>query len=88
DDAALQRTAQALAHQNVVDAQAPREYFDAVEQICLAHGGRPHWGKLHSLDADQLRERYPRFDDFLALRDRLDPERRFGNRYLERVLGA
>ena len=66
----------------------PREYFDAVEQICLAHGGRPHWGKLHSLGADQLRERYPRFEDFLALRDRLDPERRFGNRYLERVLGA
>jgi len=66
----------------------PRDYFDAVEQICLAHGGRPHWGKLHSLGADQLRERYPRFDDFLALRDRLDPERRFGNRYLERVLGA
>ncbi|SDM02255.1 D-arabinono-1,4-lactone oxidase [Microbacterium azadirachtae] len=66
----------------------PREYFDAVEAICLAHGGRPHWGKLHSLDAEQLRERYPRFDDFLALRDRLDPERRFSNRYLERVLGA
>ncbi|MFD6701108.1 MULTISPECIES: D-arabinono-1,4-lactone oxidase [unclassified Microbacterium] len=66
----------------------PREYFDAVEQICLAHGGRPHWGKLHTLGADEFRERYPRFDDFLALRDRMDPERRFGNGYLERVLGA
>jgi FAD-linked oxidoreductase len=66
----------------------PREYFDAVEAICLAHGGRPHWGKLHSLDAERLRERYPRFEDFVALRDRMDPERRFGNRYLERVLGA
>lgn len=66
----------------------PKEYFDAVEQICLAHDGRPHWGKLHSLDAARLRTRYPRFDDFVALRDRLDPERRFGNRYLERVLGA
>jgi len=66
----------------------PREYFEAVEQICLAHGGRPHWGKLHTLSADQLRERYPRFDDFVALRDRLDPERRFGNRHLERILGA
>ncbi|MBS1907839.1 MAG: FAD-binding protein [Actinobacteria bacterium] len=68
--------------------QDPAEYFDAVERICLAHGGRPHWGKLHSLDAAQLRERYPRFDDFVALRDRLDPERRFGNRHLERILGA
>lgn len=66
----------------------PTVYFEAVEEIMLAHGGRPHWGKLHTLDAGQLRGRYPRFDDFLALRDRLDPERRFGNRYLERVLGA
>lgn len=66
----------------------PRPYFDAVEQIMLRHGGRPHWGKLHSLDAGQLRERYPRFDDFIALRDRLDPKRVFGNRHLERILGA
>lgn len=65
----------------------PTEYFEAVEQICLEHGGRPHWGKLHTLDARQLRERYPRFDEFTALRDRLDPERRFANRYLDRVLG-
>ena len=62
-------------------------YFDGAERIFLAAGGRPHWGKLHSLGADDLRERYPRFDDFVALRDELDPERRFGNPYLERVLG-
>jgi len=66
----------------------PTEYFGAVEQIMLEHGGRPHWGKLHTLSAEQLRERYPRFDDFTALRDRLDPERRFSNRHLDRVLGA
>ena len=52
----------------------PTEYFEAVEQIMLAHGGRPHWGKMHTLDAAALRERYPRFDDFVALRDRLDPD--------------
>lgn len=66
----------------------PTTYFEAVEQIMLEHGGRPHWGKLHTLSAEQLRERYPRFDDFTALRDDLDPERRFTNRYLDRVLGA
>lgn len=65
----------------------PTAYFEAVEQIMLEHGGRPHWGKLHTLAADALRERYPRFDDFVALRDRLDPQRRFANRYLDRVLG-
>ncbi|MBO0979246.1 D-arabinono-1,4-lactone oxidase [Microbacterium sp. SD291] len=65
----------------------PTAYFEAVERIMLEHGGRPHWGKMHTLGAAQLRTRYPRFDDFTALRDRLDPERRFTNRHLDRVLG-
>ena len=66
----------------------PTEYFEAVEQIMLSFGGRPHWGKMHNLDAAILRECYPRFDDFVALRDRLDPGRMFQNAYLERVLGG
>ncbi|MGX5697863.1 D-arabinono-1,4-lactone oxidase [Agromyces soli] len=65
-----------------------REYFAAVEDIMRAHDGRPHWGKMHTQDASSLRELYPRFDDFLAVRDELDPERRFRNPYLDRVLGA
>jgi FAD-linked oxidoreductase len=65
----------------------PTEYFEAVEKIMLSFGGRPHWGKMHTLDADILRDRYPRFDDFVALRDRLDPQRMFANTYLDRVLG-
>jgi FAD-linked oxidoreductase len=64
------------------------EYFRAVEEIMRAHGGRPHWGKIHYQDAESLRALYPRFDDFLLVRDRLDPERRFSNPYLERVLGS
>ena len=62
-------------------------YFDAFESIAVNHGGRPHWGKMHTRGADYLRGVYPRFDDFLAVRDRVDPQRRFGNPYLERVLG-
>ena len=62
-------------------------YFDRVETICAAVGGRPHWGKLHSRTAPDLRICYPRFDDFVALRDRLDPQRVFANSYLDRVLG-
>lgn len=65
-----------------------RGYFTAVERIMTAHGGRPHWGKLHTRDADYFARTYPRFDEFLALRDRLDPQRLFGNDYLRRVLGA
>jgi FAD-linked oxidoreductase len=66
----------------------PTVYFRTIEKIMTTHGGRPHWGKMHDRDAESLREVYPRFDDFVAVRDRLDPERLFGNAYLERVLGA
>jgi L-gulonolactone oxidase len=68
---------------------APYEpYFRAFEAICAGLGGRPHWGKLHYRDAESLRPVYPRFDDFLAMRDALDPDRVFANAYTERVLGA
>ncbi len=64
-----------------------REYFAAAERIFTAYGGRPHWGKLHTRDADYFAAAYPRFGEFTALRDRLDPDRRFGNAYLRQVLG-
>jgi L-gulono-1,4-lactone dehydrogenase len=67
---------------------ADAAYFRAVESIMTEHAGRPHWGKLHGLDATTLRERYPRFDDFQALRADLDPTGVFGNDYLDRVLGS
>ncbi|TWG96965.1 FAD-linked oxidoreductase [Nocardioides sp. J9] len=62
-------------------------YFALMESVVREHGGRPHWGKLHQLDAADLAERYPRFGEFTALRDRLDPDRVFANPYLDRVLG-
>jgi FAD/FMN-containing dehydrogenase len=52
-----------------------------------AVGGRPHWGKMHTRSAEQLSTAYPNFGAFVALRDELDPERRFGNAYLDQVLG-
>jgi FAD-linked oxidoreductase len=63
-------------------------YFTAAERIFTAHEGRPHWGKVHTRDTDYFAKVYPRFGEFTALRDRLDPERRFQNDYLRRVLGA
>jgi L-gulonolactone oxidase len=62
-------------------------YFRAFEQIVAEYDARPHWGKLHTLTADDLRDRYPRFDDFLAVRDRLDPNRSFANPYTRQVFG-
>src|SRR5829696_246094 len=62
-------------------------YFRSVESIMDSYGGRPHWGKRHFQTAATLAERYPRWDDFLAARARLDPEGTFRNQYLDRVLG-
>jgi FAD-linked oxidoreductase len=63
-------------------------YFTAAERIFTAHEGRPHWGKVHTRDAEYFTRVYPRFGEFTALRDRLDPERLFQNDYLRRVLGS
>ncbi|MFJ5530757.1 D-arabinono-1,4-lactone oxidase [Streptomyces sp. NPDC093261] len=63
-------------------------YFTAAERIFTAHEGRPHWGKVHTRDAEYFAGVYPRFGEFTAVRDRLDPDRRFGNDYLRRVLGS
>jgi FAD-linked oxidoreductase len=64
-----------------------RAYFDRFESIVAEVAGRPHWGKLHSLDAGRLRPLYPRYDEFRRVRAEVDPEARFGNSYLTRVLG-
>jgi len=63
------------------------EYFALLEPILRAHDGRPHWGKVHTRTAADLAPAYPRFGEFLDLRDRLDPDRVFANAYLRRVLG-
>ncbi|OLZ59829.1 D-arabinono-1,4-lactone oxidase [Amycolatopsis keratiniphila] len=65
-----------------------REYFAGFASIVGEVGGRPHWGKMHDLDAATLRSRYPRFDDFLQVRKEVDPAGVFTNTYLDRVLGT
>jgi FAD-linked oxidoreductase len=64
------------------------EYFGGVEAIMADYGGRPHWGKLHFQRAETLAPRYPRWDEFQAVRARMDPDGRFRNPYTDRVLGV
>ena len=64
-----------------------QQYFEAVEDIMDDYGGRPHWGKLHFQTAETLAPRYPDWDAFQKARQRLDPEGRFANPYLDRVIG-
>lgn len=64
-----------------------REYFQAVARIMAGYGGRPHWGKMHWLRQAELEQLYPRFGDFLRVRDEYDPTGVFANRYTKRVFG-
>ncbi|MGE5702069.1 MAG: D-arabinono-1,4-lactone oxidase [Clostridia bacterium] len=65
-----------------------QEYFQEMERIFQRYGGRPHWGKMHTMSAAQLREAYPKWDDFLQLRARLDPQGIFLNPYLTELIGG
>ncbi len=64
-----------------------REYFEAMETIFKKYQGRPHWGKLHTRRAEDLRPLYPRWNDFQTARQQLDPQRIFSNSYIEELLG-
>lgn len=64
------------------------DYFHDVEQIYQRYGGRPHWGKMHTLNAATLAERYPRWADFQRVRASLDPQGVFLNDYLRRLFGV
>lgn len=59
--------------------------FDLVEPILQKYQGRPHWGKLHSMSAASLRELYPKWDDFMVLRQQLDPQQKWLNAYLKEL---
>ena len=63
-------------------------FFSMLEPIHRAHGGRPHWGKLHSLGREELIGLYPDFQDFLDLRASLDPEGKFLNPHLAHLFGV
>lgn len=66
----------------------PLPYFSALEEIFQAYEGRPHWGKMNTLTAEQATERYPHFADFLRHRQEQDPDDIFLNTYLEKLFNG
>ena len=62
-------------------------FFRDVEDILRGYNARPHWGKVHYREAEELSSLYPRWDEFIALRNRLDPQRTFANAYTDTVFG-
>ena len=63
-------------------------FFRDVEDIMRSYDSRPHWGKIHHREAEELSRLYPRWNDFLQLRDEMDPNRVFSNEYTKKVFGS
>lgn len=61
------------------------DYFQAVEKLFQVYDGRPHWGKMHNMEYDKLKEHYPKLKDFLQIREELDPKGLFLNSYLKKL---
>jgi L-gulonolactone oxidase len=91
DDVALSTSfgrASAYIAVHVFKGMDYQPFFRDVEDIMRKYESRPHWGKIHHREAAELATLYPKFDEFIQLRNTLDPQRTFANRYTERVFGA
>jgi len=64
-----------------------KRYFEVMEQIFLRYGGRPHWGKLHTLKGEGLKERYPMWQNFADVRSAMDPQEMFLSPYMRELFG-
>lgn len=63
-----------------------RDYFEDIEPIFRKHGGRPHWGKKHTLKAEELKPLYPKWEEFHEYRRKFDPNQVFLTPYLSELL--
>jgi alditol oxidase len=69
------------------DQPAVERVLVDIEAALAPFAPRPHWGKVFGLEPDDVQRHYPRLPDFRALVERHDPNRKFGNAFLERYLG-
>jgi alditol oxidase len=69
------------------DSPSVHAVLPAVEEALMPLGGRPHWGKCFVAGERQLAPLYPRYEDFRDLVARTDPDGKFRNAFVDRVLG-
>lgn len=62
------------------------DYFKDIEPVFRKYGGRPHWGKKHTLTASELKELFPDWNKFMQYREEYDPEKIFLTPYMEQLL--
>ncbi|MFG3002969.1 D-arabinono-1,4-lactone oxidase [Streptomyces calvus] len=71
----------------VEDTQAVLPVVRRVEEALAPFDPRPHWGKVFTAPAAELRARYPRMHDFHTAARDLDPRGKFTNTFVREVLG-
>lgn len=62
------------------------DFFRNIEPVFLHYGGRPHWGKKHTLKAEDISKCYPKLNDFLRVREKMDPEGIYINEHLSKQI--
>jgi alditol oxidase len=85
---AYQRDMVGLHFTWVKDEAAVAPVVSAVEAALAPFGARPHWGKVFSTSPETIRGLYPRYDDFVALLGRYDPDGKFRNEFMDRYFPA
>ncbi|WP_042473103.1 D-arabinono-1,4-lactone oxidase [Bacillus ndiopicus] len=60
-------------------------YFEWVRTLMKKYNGRPHWGKVNDYHAENIRDYYPNFDKFAAIREVHDPNNIFVTTYFRRI---
>jgi len=65
-----------------------RPYFDCIEEIFKKNQGRPHWGKWHTYKKNDFLKVYPKFEDFMKIRNEFDPNGIFLNNHLKEIFGV
>jgi alditol oxidase len=64
------------------DWPAVKKVLPVIEKELGPFGARPHWGKLFTMAPGELRSRYEKLPDFVALANKYDPKGKFRNDFL------
>lgn len=66
------------------DWEAVRKLLPLIEKELAPFNGRPHWGKLFTMESSRLAAVYEKLPDFRLLLMQYDPHGKFRNEFLER----
>ena len=68
---------------------AVKNVLPMIEAKLAPFGARPHWGKLFTMAASQIKPLYPEMSQYQGLMAHYDPQGKFRNRFLEtNIYGA